>query len=307
MPDLLAALDLGSNSFRLSTGRIVRHNGCARVETLTRLKETVRLASGLDADGQLNGEVTDRAAQVLHAFAAHLQAREVSQVRAVATNTLRIARNLDIVLPRLETALGYPIEIVSGIEEARLIFVGISHDLPDDNATRLMVDIGGGSTEIILGQNQTPLHLDSLPMGCLSFTHQFFADGTITKTAMAQAVQAASTQVAKVAGPYQQTGWQQAYGSSGTAKGLLAVLQETGFAPEGITTSGLLRLKHQLEHDGQVRLDTLPGLKPARVHVLAGGLAIMLGIFQTLGITQAMVAGEGALRRGVMAEMIPSD
>lgn len=303
MPDLLAALDLGSNSFRLSTGRLVCRDGRLQVKTLSRLKETVRLASGLDDDGNLDEAAVNRAIQVLQTFADHLQDSAVHRVRAVATNTLRVANNLDIVLPQLEAALGYPIEIVSGIEEARLIFVGINHDLPQDGTTRLMVDIGGGSTEIILGRNEQPIHLDSFPMGCLSFTREFFADGSICADTMQRAVHAAGEQLASVAQAYRHTGWQQAYGSSGTAKGLLAVLHDTGMSPEGITRHGLLQLRDQLQHDGEVRLDKLPGLKPGRAHVLAGGLAIMLGIFQTLDITQAMLAGEGALRRGVIAEM----
>lgn len=305
MPDLLAALDLGSNSFRLSTGRIIQDQGRARVETTTRLKETVRLAAGLDADNHLDAAAVERAVQVLRQFSLHIQNRGVQRVRAVATNTLRVAKNLKQVLPCLEATLGHPIEIISGTEEARLIFIGITHDLPQDSATRLMIDIGGGSTETILGRNRTPLHLHSFPMGCLSYTQKYFADGIITPTSMEQAIQAASQQISDVASCYQETGWEQVYGSSGTAKGLLAVLHDTGMSPDGITTAGMLALRRKLETDGRVLIRELPGLKPSRVQVLPGGLAIMLGLFQTLGIRQSMQSGEGALRRGVMAEMLP--
>ncbi len=303
MASLLAALDLGSNSFRLSTGRVVHCAGKPRIQVLTRLKETVQLAAGLDQSGILDRAAIQRGVHVLSMFAEHLAQRPVTCVRVVATNTLRLTQNLDEVLPEFHTALGYPIEIISGDEEARLIFVGVNHELPAGDQHRLMVDIGGGSTEVILGKGDQPLHLTSLPMGCVSYTQRFFDSGLITAERMDQAVSAAHQEIAPIVPLYQQAGWQQVYGSSGTAKGLLAVLQQGGMSDQGITHQGLLALRRKLVADGEVRIRQLPGLKPDRARVLAGGLAIMLALFEALKIDQPMLAGEGALRMGVMTEM----
>lgn len=280
MDSLLAAIDLGSNSFRLSIGRVVHLDGAAQIYSIDRLKEHVRLAAGLGRSNILDEAAIQRAIESLQRFSERIEGFHPNRVRAVATNTLRIASNATEVLPRLEEALGFPIEIISGQEEARLIFTGVTHELPPSPDRRLMIDIGGGSTEVIIGQEFTALHMSSLAMGCVSHTRRFFPDGRITAERMRKAVMAARREIETIARPYKQTGWEQAYGSSGTAKGLIAVLAETGLSTKGITREGLEGLRDKLVRDGRVDMDTLPGLKPDRAVVLAGGLAIMLAAFK---------------------------
>src|SRR5690606_23510323 len=306
MDHLLAAVDLGSNSFRLSVGRVVLLDGSAQIYAIDRLKEHVRLAAGLDANNVLDEDAIQRAITSLKRFGERIEGFHPNRVRAVATNTLRIAANAQEVLVRQEEALGFPIEIISGQEEARLIFTGITHELPPSPYRRLMIDIGGGSTEVIIGQEFRPLHMASLFMGCVSYTQRYFPDGRITEERMQQAIMAARREVETIARAYKKTGWQEAYGSSGTAKGLIAVLAETGMSKKGITRDGLEKLKAKLVRDGKVDFDTLPGLKPDRALVLAGGLAIMLAAFLELKI-KVMLPGEGALRMGVLYDLLGRD
>lgn len=306
MDHLLAAVDLGSNSFRLSVGRVVLLDGSAQIYAIDRLKEHVRLAAGLDANNVLDEDAIQRGITSLKRFGERIEGFHPNRVRAVATNTLRIAANAQEVLVRFEEALGFPIEIISGQEEARLIFTGITHELPPSPYRRLMIDIGGGSTEVIIGQEFRPLHMASLFMGCVSYTQRYFPDGRITEERMQQAIMAARREVETIARAYKKTGWQEAYGSSGTAKGLIAVLAETGMSKKGITRDGLEKLKAKLVRDGKVDFDTLPGLKPDRALVLAGGLAIMLAAFLELKI-KVMLPGEGALRMGVLYDLLGRD
>lgn len=306
MDSLLAAIDLGSNSFRLSIGRVVLLDGAAQIYSIDRLKEHVRLAAGLGRNNILDENAVQRAVESLQRFSERIEGFHPNRVRAVATNTLRIASNASELLPRLEEALGFPIEIISGQEEARLIFTGVTHELPPSSDRRLMIDIGGGSTEAIIGQEFQPLHMSSLAMGCVSHTRRFFADGRITEERMRKAIMAARREIETIARPYKRTGWEQAYGSSGTAKGLIAVLAETGMSAKGITREGLETLRNKLVRDGRVDMETLPGLKPDRAVVLAGGLAIMLAAFQELKI-DLMRAGDGALRVGVLYDLLGRD
>lgn len=306
MDHLLAAVDLGSNSFRLSIGRVVQLDGKAQIYAVDRLKESVRLAAGLDADKIICEEAIERAITVLKRFGERLSGFHPNRVRAVATNTFRIARNVGDILPRAEAALGFPIEVIAGQEEARLIFSGITNELPPSPNRRLMIDIGGGSTEVIIGKGFEPIHMSSLYMGCVSYTRQFFPDGHITQARMERALLAARREFEGISKQYRKTGWQEAYGSSGTAKGLIAVLQEGGMSKKGITLEGLELLKAKLIRDGKVIMKELPGLKHDRSLVLAGGLAIMLAAFQELKI-KVMAPGEGALRMGVLYDILGRD
>lgn len=306
MDHLLAAVDLGSNSFRLSIGRVVQQDGNAQIYAIDRLKESVRLAAGLNNDKVIEDEAIQRAITVLKRFGERLQGFHPNRVRAVATNTFRIARNVDQILPLAEEALGFPIEVISGQEEARLIFSGITNELPPSGNNRLMIDIGGGSTEVIIGRGFQPLHTSSLYMGCVSYTRRFFPDGIITEARMQEAQIAARRELEAISKRYRKTGWQEAYGSSGTAKGLIAVLQEGGMSKKGITLEGLEKLKDKLIRDGKVIMSELPGLKHDRSLVLAGGLAIMMAAFKELKI-KAMGPGEGALRVGVLYDLLGRD
>jgi exopolyphosphatase/guanosine-5'-triphosphate,3'-diphosphate pyrophosphatase len=306
MDHLLAAVDLGSNSFRLSIGRVIEHDGIAQIYAIDRLKESVRLAAGLDGGKYLDDASIARAITVLKRFGERLEGFHPNRVRAVATNTFRVARNTPDILPRAEAALGFPIEVISGHEEARLIFSGVINELRPSENRRLVIDIGGGSTEIIIGKGYEPLHLASLYMGCVSYSQRFFPDGRITAQRMAQATLAAQQELQGIARQYRKTGWQEAYGSSGTAKGLYAVLTGTGMARHGITLEGMRRLEAKLVGDGRVVIDELAGLKEERAPVLAGGLTIMMAAFQELGI-DTMAPGDGALRVGVLYDLLGRD
>lgn len=306
MDYLLAAVDLGSNSFRLSIGRVVQQDGAAQIYAIDRLKESVRLAAGLDDNNVISEEAIERAITVLQRFGERLAGFHPNRVRAVATNTFRVAKNVAEILPRAEAALGFPIEVIAGQEEARLIFSGIANELPPSPNRRLMIDIGGGSTEVIIGKGFQPMHMSSLFMGCVSYTRQFFSDGRITESRMQQAELAARREFEAISKQYRRTGWQEAYGSSGTAKGLLAVLTEGGMSKKGITLEGMEKLKAKLIKDGKVIMSELPGLKHDRSLVLPGGLAIMMAAFQELHI-KLMLPGEGALRVGVLYDLLGRD
>lgn len=306
MDYLLAAVDLGSNSFRLSVGRVVQQDGMAQIYAIDRMKEAVSLAAGLNDDLIIGEETLQGAITVLKRFHERLEGFHPNRVRAVATNTFRIARNVAEFLPRAEEALGFPIEVIAGQEEARLIFSGITNELPPSPHQRLMIDIGGGSTEVIIGKDFKPMRMASLFMGCVSYTRRYFPDGQITEARMMNAQLAARRELEGISWQYRKTGWQEVYGSSGTAKGLLAVLRDTGMSHKGITMDGMQKLKAKLVQDGRVILNELPGLKPDRARVLPGGLAIMMAIFQELRI-KLMLPGEGALRMGVLYDLLGRD
>ena len=303
---LLAAVDLGSNSFRLSIGRVEQHNGHAQIYAIDRLNESVRLAADMGTDRRIHPDAVKRAITILQRFHERIQGFHPNRVRAVATNTFRVASNRDEILPIAEAALGFPIEVISGYEEARLIYAGVNNELPPSSDRRLMVDIGGGSTEVIIGRNTQPLLLSSLPMGCVSFTDRFFGSGLITENRMNQAILAARREVEVIAQQYRKTGWQQAYGSSGTAKGLEAILLGMRFSERGITLEGLHQLRRKLVRDKKVIPADLPGIKAHRAPVLAAGLAIMIALFEELKVT-TMQRGEGALRMGVLYDLLGRD
>lgn len=306
MDHLLAAVDIGSNSFRLSIGRVVKQEGGLQIYQIDRLKETVRLAAGLDQDKRLSQDAIERAIAVLGRFGERLRSFHPSRVRAVATNTFRVARNTAEFLPRAEAALGFPIEVIAGREEARLIYLGVAHSLPASSNKRLVIDIGGGSTEVIIGKGLEPGLMSSLHMGCLTSSKQFFPDGLVDATRMKQAELMARREVEVIAKPYRAMGWKEVYGSSGTAKALFAILQECGFSDRGITRSGMNKLKDRIIKSGRVIPEELPGIKLERADVLPGGLAIMSAIFDELGIDQ-MNTGEGALRVGVLYDLLGRD
>ncbi len=306
MDQLLAAVDLGSNSFRLSIARIVHNGDSSQMYATDRLKETVRLAAGLNADRELSEEAIQRMIAVLSRFGERLENFPAGRVRAVATNTFRVARNVADFLPRAEAALGYPIEVISGQEEARLIYSGVVHELPPSSQQRLVVDIGGGSTEFIIGKGLDPLVMKSLAMGCVSYTKAFFPDGKVSEDAFVQAEIAARKEIEIISRQYRHVGWEDAFGSSGTAKGLVATLEESGFSEKGITLEGMQKLKKVLIRHGSADAPELRGLKQDRKEVLPAGLSIMMAIFSELQVRQ-MNQGDGALRVGVLYDMLGRD
>lgn len=303
MDHLLAAVDLGSNSFRLSIGRVVQQNGVAQIYQIDRLKETVRLAAGLRPDKRLDGPAIERAIAVLERFGERLRSFSPDRVRAVATNTFRVARNTSDFLPDAEAALGFPIDVIAGREEARLIYLGVMHSLPPSDDRRLVIDIGGGSTEVVIGRGFEPSLLTSLYMGCVSYSRQFFGDGLVDAHRMKQAEMAARREIEVISKQYRKMGWKAAYGSSGTAKALYAILGECAFSSGGITRAGMNRLKERIIRAGRVVPEELPGIKPDRSDVLPGGLAIMIALFDELNI-DVMQTGDGALRLGVLYDLL---
>ena len=295
----IAAVDLGSNSFRLQVGRVVDD----QIYPLDSLREIVRLAAGLKDDKSIDEAAQARAIEALKRFSQRLRGFSPGAVRAVGTNTLRVARNTKDVLPRLEQALGFPIEIVAGREEARLIYLGVAHSLPHSPHKRLVVDIGGGSTEFIIGAGHQPHRLESLYMGCVSWTMRFFADGRISKSAMKQAELAARVEIETIRRQFSAKHWQEAVGSSGTARAMGDILEANGWTQGGVTREGLDRLRSALIKTGDTEKLDLPGLRADRVPVLAGGFAIMSAIFSELGVEHMKLA-TGAMRQGILWDMI---
>ena len=295
-----AAIDLGSNSFHLVVARVVGDD----IHVLDRLKDQVQLARGLDADGNLSDDAQQRALDSLARFNQRLRVVPPHQVRAVGTNTLRRVHDGGDFLARAELALGHPIEIISGAEEARLIYLGVSYDLHDDGgARRLVVDIGGGSTECIVGEGDHILRADSLFMGCVGFTQRFFPDGRLTEAAFEQATVAARLELGPVHRLYRRLGWSDVYGSSGTITAIQDILQANGWGDHSITPVGLHSMRRALVAAGHVDAVTLPGLKPERALVLAGGFAVLDAVFRSLGV-EKLVAAQGALREGVLLDML---
>jgi exopolyphosphatase/guanosine-5'-triphosphate,3'-diphosphate pyrophosphatase len=297
--ELIAAVDLGSNSFRLQVGRVVGN----LIYPLDSLKESVRLAAGLTPEKMLDGASKLRALDALARFGQRLRGFDHEAVRAVATNTLRVAKNAAQFLPEAEAALGFPIEIIGGREEARLIYLGVAHSLANPGTQQLVVDIGGGSTEFIIGRNFKPIHLESLFMGCVGFSLQFFPGGRVDKKGMKEAELAARKELQTIVHAYQETGWELAVGSSGTAKALADLLEENGLSAGGITREGLESLRNMLLRAGDVSQLNLVGMRSDRIPVLPGGLAIMLAVFKEFGL-EHMAFSEGALRLGVLYDLL---
>lgn len=296
---LAAAVDLGSNSFRLQIGRIVDN----QIYPLDGLKETVRLAAGLTPDKQLDLAAQKRGLAALARFAERLRGFEPGAVRAVATNTLRVAKNAAVFLQQAERVLGFPIEVIAGREEARLIYLGVAHSLANSGQRQLVVDIGGGSTEFVIGENFMPLQLESLYMGCVSYSLRFFPNGRVDKNALLAAEMAARRELQGIVHAYRESGWDQAYGSSGTAKSIVDLLEQNGFSEHGITRGGLERLCAELLRAGSVARLRLRGLREERRPVLAGGVAIMSALFKEFDL-QHMEFSDGALRLGVLYDQL---
>jgi exopolyphosphatase/guanosine-5'-triphosphate,3'-diphosphate pyrophosphatase len=299
---LLAAVDLGSNSFRLLIGRVESTPVGDQILPLDGLKESVRLAAGLDQRGMLDAASQARALSALSRFAERLRSFSPETVRTVGTNTLRVARNARRFLPTAEAALGFPIEVIGGREEARLIYLGAAHALPADRQDRLVVDIGGGSTECIIGADYDAALLESAGVGCVSISQQFFPGGEVDRNSFEQAYYAARDVLAPTARAYRSRGWSYAVGTSGTAKAL-AQLAQLNFASDQLTREALLNIEWLLIKAGHADRLRLEGLRPERRPVLAGGLAVMSAVFDELGIGEMRYC-PAALRQGVLYDLL---
>lgn len=303
MHSQLAAIDLGSNTFRLAIANRTPNQDQTKLIIEDQSRELVSLAKGLGPDNQLDDVTMDYALEALSRLGQKLHGIPAANIRAVATNTFRVASNIDEFLPRAEAALGCKIEIISGTEEARLIYTGVAQSLKFDNANRFVMDIGGGSTEFIIGSGLNPTKLQSLGLGCTTWTRRFFPNGSIHADNMQAAINAARDLISQITTDFKNTGWQYAYGSSGTAKGIQAVLQENNFHTDVITLAAMQQLKQALIAKGHVYLQDWKGLKQERAPLLAGGLAILIGAFEELGIDN-MSVGDGALRVGILYDML---
>jgi exopolyphosphatase/guanosine-5'-triphosphate,3'-diphosphate pyrophosphatase len=294
---LLAAIDMGSNSFRLEIGQV--RDGRYRRQLY--LKETVRLGAGLDADGLLTEEAAQRGLGCLKRFRDSLSGLAPAQVRAVATQTLREARNRNAFLERAQAALGHPIEVISGREEARLIYAGVSHLQPSDHR-RLVIDIGGRSTEMILGRGRLPDEAESFQVGSVSLSMRYFGDGRFTAEAFRAAQIAAGAELEEALSTFRPERWKEALGSSGTAGAVSEVLAASGRGDGRITPDGLRWLISECIAAGTVDHLDLPGLKPERKAVLAGGLAILYTLATHFCI-DVLHPARGALRQGVIVDL----
>ncbi len=293
----LAAIDMGSNSFRLEIARLVR----GRYERIDYIKETVRLGGGLDAEGQLGEEAAERGLTTLRRFATRLQGFAPAQVRAVATQTLREARNRDAFLLRAQAALGFPIEVISGREEARLIYAGVARLQPSERK-RLVIDIGGRSTEMILGRGDEPIRAESFAVGSVSLSMRHFAGGHLTSQAFRAAQVAAGAELEEALLPFAASNWEEALGSSGTAGAVSQLLVAMGHADGAVTPERLRALIERCIAAGHIDKLELPGLKGDRKPVIAGGLALLYTFAAQFGIERLLPA-KGALRQGVIVEL----
>ena len=296
-PQEIAAIDLGSNSFHMVIARIV--NGALQV--LGRLKQRVHLADGLDSNNMLSEEAMERGIACLALFAERLQGFPEENVCIVGTHSLRQAANAEEFLKRAAKVIPYPIEIISGHEEARLIFMGVAHTQPE-KGRKLVIDIGGGSTEMVIGEDFDPLLVESRRMGCVSFARQFFPNGEISKDNFQRARLAAAQKLENMAWQYRIQGWQAALGASGSIKAAHEVLIALGEKDGLITAERRELLRNEVLKYKRFSELALPGLSEDRQAVFVPGLSILCGVFDALAIKQLRLS-DGALREGVLYEM----
>ncbi len=298
----VAAIDLGSNSFHLIIARVSDDH----FQIIDNMREMVRLAAGLDENNNLDKKSRQRALDCLSRFGQRLQNIPEERVRIVGTNTLRKASNSSDFLQEAESAIGYPIDIIAGIEEARMIYLGVSHSLSNSSKKSLVVDIGGGSTEIIVGQHFEPQRMESLYMGCVSFSKRFFGDGEITPQRIEAARMAAHLELQPYALKYHRNKWNQAVGASGTIKAVREIVQANGWSERGISYDGLIKLVQAFRDCGSIDDLKIDGLKHERKEVIVGGTIVLLAVFEALDI-DVMSVSDWALREGVIYDMLGRD
>ena len=297
---LLASVDLGSNSFRLEIGRVEG----SRVLHQSYWKESVRLSAGFDENGYLTEEVQSRALATLARFNERIKTFPAAQVRAVGTQALRIAKNSPEFIQKAEQVLGFPIEILRGREEARLVFEGCSYRLPASDAKRLIVDIGGGSTEFVIGTGHKAQQCASYHVGCVNTTIEYFADGKITDEQFEKAQLFVQSEITEAYPEFNISKWDEAYGSSGTMDAISTILRTMGLSEEGeVTSEHLIALRKMLIEQGEIARLALPGLLDNRREVIVGGLVVLSAVFETLKI-KTMYPCTGALRVGLLYDLL---
>lgn len=298
-PEQFAAIDLGSNSFHMVVARLV----AGELLIQEGLSEKVQLAAGLDPHNFITAPARERALACLARFAQRIQGIPRRNVRVVGTNALRVAEDAPAFMAEAQTVLGHDIEIIAGREEARLIYLGVSHSLPGLPGRTVVVDIGGGSTELIVGEQFDALERESMDIGCVSLTRRCFADGRCTDKQFDRALILARQEVVMHQRSFQSLGWQQAVGASGSIKAIGQVCEANGWSDGTITLDGLQRIRRRLVKAPSVAEAGLKGLKEDRVPIFAAGVAILTGVFEQLGL-QSMVVSSGALREGVLYDLL---
>jgi exopolyphosphatase/guanosine-5'-triphosphate,3'-diphosphate pyrophosphatase len=299
LPDTVAAVDLGSNSFHMIVARMAEGD----IQVIDRLKEMVRLGEGLTETKHLRPEVADRALACLERFGQRLRGMPPSSVRAVGTNTLRQVRPESRFLEQAELALGHSIDVIAGREEARLVYLGVANGLAAGDERRLVVDIGGGSTELIVGEGFTARMRESLHMGCVSMSRKQFSDGKISAKRMDQAELDGALEIRPVRERFRTSDWRKAVGSSGTIKAIAAVVETQDWSTDGISARSLDQLREALIGFGKSETIDLKGLSNERKPVFAGGVAVLRSVFAALGVDHMQVSDE-ALREGLIYEMM---
>ncbi len=299
LPESIAAVDLGSNSFHLVVARLQ----AGEPVVVDRLREMVQLAAGLNSRRRLDARSRGRALDCLRRFGQRLRHMPAESVRAVGTNTLRVARDAKRFLAEAEAALGHPIDTISDMEEARLIYLGVAHSLPDAGVRRLVVDIGGGSTEVIVGESFRPIRMASVYLGCVTLGRAQFAGGEIDEAGWRRAELAALREFGPLRSTFRGLDWRQAVGASGTVHSIAAVVRESGWGEGGITPKALRKLRDALLRAGHVERIRLAGLNPERRPVLPGGAVLLLAALETLEIEELHPA-HGALREGLLYDLL---
>lgn len=295
---LLAAIDLGSNSFHIVVAKLVQ----GELQPIDLLSEKVQLAAGLDSNRNLTEEAQERGLECLRRFSERIKDISQTSIRVVGTNALREARNSRQFIAKAEKLLGSPIEIIAGIEEARLIYLGVSHTLAGDTGRRLVIDIGGGSTEFVIGERFEPLKLESLEMGCVSFTRRYFQDGNIDEKSFQLAVFGALRELLAIKRSYRRLSWDDCVGSSGTIKAIRQACISCGFSEEIVTATALKKLREKILSYSHIDEIDIDGIKEQRKAVLPAGIAILSAAFDSLGIKQISFS-DGALREGLLYDM----
>jgi len=299
-PETIAAIDLGSNSFHMIVARVDEQGNFSMID---QLKEMVRLRGGLDSNNNMDPEVEQRALDCLQRFGDRVRHLDKGAVRAAGTNTLRTMNNSRAFLRKANKALGHKIEIIPGHEEARLVYLGVSHTLSDDKGKQLVVDIGGGSTEFIIGKKFEPITLESLNIGSVSVTQRFFPDGDLGAAKWQSANTALRLEIMPIQRAFSANNWKRAIGSSGTIKATRSIIQALGLEPFGITLNALYAIRDRMIDMGNISQLELEGLKAERAPVFAGGLAVLIAVFESLNI-DSMTVSDGALREGLLYDLL---
>jgi len=300
LPETVAAIDLGSNSFHMIVARLEESGTLSIID---RLRENVRLGGGLDKHGIIDDSAQIRALECLESFSQRIRDLPNSAVRIAGTNTLRVAKNAQIFVDKAENILQHPIEIIAGREEARLIYLGVAHGLATKEGKRLVIDIGGGSTEFIIGHGMKPLRRESLYTGCVSSSKRFFDDGVITKKAMKAAETEAALTLFPQTTDFHSGKWDEAIGCSGTIKAIGNIVHEEGWCLNGISYKSLQKLRNALIEAKHIDNLKLAGLSENRRPVIAGGLSVLLAVFKTLNIEQMQVSDQG-MREGLLYDLV---